>query len=68
MSWFYLEQGEYLELSPDAKGILQSRIFPGLWLAVSDLLAGNMQQLLTVLQAGLQSPECSVFTEKLSNK
>ena len=67
LSWFYLEQGEYLELLPDNNGILQSQIFPGLWLAVSDLLAGNMQQVLTVLQAGLRSPEYLVFTQKLSN-
>ncbi|MBE9227519.1 Uma2 family endonuclease [Phormidium sp. LEGE 05292] len=65
LSWFYLEQGEYLELNPDNKGIIQSRIFPGLWLAVTELLAGNMQQVLTILQAGLQSPEYAAFVNKL---
>ncbi|OKH31202.1 hypothetical protein NIES2119_29405 [[Phormidium ambiguum] IAM M-71] len=68
LSWFYLEQGEYLELLPDNNGILQSQFFPGLWLAVADLLAGNMQQVLTVLQAGLRSPEYLAFTQKLSSK
>ena len=53
LNWFYLEQGEYLELTPDSRGIMQSRIFLGLWLAVAELLAGNMQQVLTILQAGL---------------
>ena len=61
LSWFYLAEGEYLELSADSNGILRSRFFPGLWLAVAELLAGNMQQVLTVVQAGLQSPECVAF-------
>ncbi|MFN6468369.1 MAG: Uma2 family endonuclease [Nostoc sp. SerVER01] len=67
LSWFYLEQGEYLELATDSGGILQSRVFPGLWLAVPELLAGNMQSVLSVLQAGLQSPEHAAFIEKLAD-
>jgi Uma2 family endonuclease len=66
LSWFYLEQGEYLELVPDDDGIIRSQVFPGLWLAVSELLAGNMQQVLTILQAGLQSAEHGDFVEKLA--
>jgi Uma2 family endonuclease len=66
LSWFYLEQGEYLELVPDDDGIIRSQIFPGLWLAVSELLAGNMQLVLTILQAGLQSAEHGAFVEKLA--
>jgi Uma2 family endonuclease len=65
LSWFYLEQGEYLELVPD-DGILQSLVFPGLWLAVNELLAGNMQQVLKVLQAGLESAEHKAFVDKLA--
>ncbi|MFN6517256.1 MAG: Uma2 family endonuclease [Nostoc sp. CreGUA01] len=67
LSWFYLEQGEYLELGTDGTGILQSRVFPGLWLAVAELLAGNMQSVLTILQAGLQSPEHAAFVQKLAD-
>ncbi|WP_445635399.1 Putative restriction endonuclease domain-containing protein [Nostoc sp. DSM 114161] len=67
LSWFYLEQGEYLELPTDSSGILRSRVFPGLWLAGAELLAGNMQSVLTVLQAGLQSPEHAAFVEKLTD-
>jgi Uma2 family endonuclease len=66
LSWFYLEQGEYLELVPDDDGIIRSQVFPGLWLAVSELLTGNMQQVLTILQAGLQSAEHGAFVEKLA--
>jgi Uma2 family endonuclease len=67
LSWFYLEQGEYLELLPEDNGIMQSRVFPGLWLAVNDLLAGNIQSVLNVLQIGLQSTEHRAFVEKVTS-
>lgn len=67
LSWFYLQEGEYLELATDGSGILQSRVFPGLWLAVAELLVGNMQSVLTVLQAGLQSAEHAAFVRKLAS-
>ncbi|MGF2034403.1 MAG: Uma2 family endonuclease [Nostoc sp. CmiVER01] len=65
LTWFYLEQGEYVELATDSNGILRSQIFPGLWLGVTELLAGNMQSVLTVLQTGLQSPEHAAFVQRL---
>ncbi|MFN7518303.1 MAG: Uma2 family endonuclease [Dolichospermum sp.] len=67
LSWFSLEQGEYLELAPNEEGILKSLVFPGLWLAVNELLTGNMQVVLNVLQAGLQSVEHADFIEKLGD-
>ncbi|MEH2049672.1 Uma2 family endonuclease [Nostoc sp.] len=67
LTWFSLEQGEYLELMPDHEGVLQSRVFPGLWLAATELLAGNMQGVLKVLQAGLQSAEHGDFIKKLGS-
>ncbi|MBD2411134.1 hypothetical protein FACHB389_03335 [Nostoc calcicola FACHB-389] len=67
LSWFYLEQGEYLELATDSSGILRSRVFPGLWLAVAELLTGNMLSVLNFLQAGLQSPEHAAFIQKLAD-
>jgi Uma2 family endonuclease len=67
LSWFSLEEGEYLELAPNEEGVLQSRVFPGLWLAVNELLIGNMQVVLNVLQAGLQSLEHADFIEKLGD-
>ncbi|MBD0347187.1 MAG: Uma2 family endonuclease [Coleofasciculus sp. Co-bin14] len=67
ISWFYLDKGEYLDLPVDADGIIRSRVFPGLWLAVTKLLAGNMQRVLAVLQEGVQSPEHAAFVEKLAS-
>jgi Uma2 family endonuclease len=66
LTWFYLEQGEYLELSADSNGIMRSQVFPGLWLGVTELLAGNMQSVLSVLQTGLQSSQHAAFVEKLA--
>ncbi len=68
LAWFYLEQGEYLELATDSNGILRSLVFPGLWLGVTELLAGNMQSVLTILQSGLQSPEHTAFVQKLASE
>ena len=66
LDWFYLQEGEYLLLPVDEHGVIRSREFPGLWLAVEDLLAGNMAQVLAVLQEGLASPEQAVFVQQRS--
>ncbi len=47
-----MQQGEYVSLEVDTDGIIKSQVFPGLWLSMSNLLAGNMQQVLAVLQLG----------------
>ncbi len=44
----------------------RSQVFPGLWLAVNDLLSGNMGRVLAVLQEGLAAPEHTVFVQQRS--
>lgn len=61
LDWFVLMADEYVAQEPDDQGILRSQVFPGLWLAVSALLAGDMALVLSVLQAGLNSPEHQAF-------
>jgi Uma2 family endonuclease len=68
VDWFYLHEGEYLDLLADADGVTRSRVFPGLWLAIAPLLAGEMQQVLTTLQTGLRSPEHQTFVEDLAQR
>jgi Uma2 family endonuclease len=63
--WFILEDGKYATLP--AAGLLQSQVFPGLWLDSTALLAGNMQQVLATLQEGLRSPEHDAFVEHLAS-
>ena len=55
LDWFVLEEDEYVLLNPDEQGTICSRVFPGLWLAVSALLEGEMRTVLSVLQTGLTS-------------
>ncbi|MBD1872403.1 Uma2 family endonuclease [Nodosilinea sp. FACHB-131] len=67
LDWFYLVDGDYQPLPIDADGIVRSATFPGLWLAETALLQGNMTQVLAVLQAGLQSPEHQQFKVDLQS-
>ncbi len=67
VSWFSLQDGEYVALIPNMSGIIESQVFPGLWLDVSALVAGNMQQVLAVLQKGLSSDEHQAFVQQLNN-
>jgi hypothetical protein len=66
--WHVLVNGQYQLLSPDADGRVRSRIFPGLWLDGTALLAGNLQQVLVRLQEGLCSPEHQRFVAELTNR
>lgn len=65
LDWFTLQEGDYVPLRADEDDIIRSRVFPGLWLAVEDLLAGNMVQVLAILQAGLALPEHATFVQAL---
>jgi Uma2 family endonuclease len=66
VDWFCLQEGDYVSLPIDGDGMIRSRVFPGLWLAVEDLLAGNMVRVLAVLQAGLAAAEHDSFVQQLS--
>jgi Uma2 family endonuclease len=68
LDWFYWQEGEYLPLPVDEHGVIRSRVFPGLWLAVEALLAGDMAQVLAVLQAGLASAEHTTFVQRLAKE
>jgi Uma2 family endonuclease len=65
LDWFHLHEGVYIPLQPDPNGIIQSQIFPGLWLDREAMLTGNLAQLLAVLQQGLATSEHAAFVEKL---
>ncbi len=63
--WYIWTGGTDQQLSPDESGIVKSPFFPGLWLDVSALLAGEMQQVLSVLNSGISSSEHQSFVEQL---
>jgi hypothetical protein len=50
IDWFVLENGQYVELAPDATGIIHSREFEGLRLNVSAILNGDISTVLKTLQ------------------
>jgi len=45
-----------MTLLPEEDGVIQ-QVFPGLWLDVVAMLDGNMPQVLSVLQSGINSAE-----------
>jgi Uma2 family endonuclease len=66
LDWFSLQDGEYVSLPVDEDGIVRSLVFPGLWLAINSMLAGDMARVLAVLQQGLAAPEQAAFVQQLS--
>ncbi|WP_197480155.1 MULTISPECIES: Uma2 family endonuclease [unclassified Anabaena] len=66
--WFKLQEGEYIQLQPNAEGVICSQVFPGLWLETSALLAGNLAKVIEVVQQGLASAEHQSFVENLASK
>ena len=64
LDWFELREGEYVPLEPDEPGILRSRVFPGLWLAVTPLLAGDLALVLAELHKGLAADEHTTFVQR----
>jgi len=67
LNWFILQAGEYV-LLPDDNGVVRSLVFPGLWLDIAALLAGDIAKVIAVLQLGLASPEHAQFIELLANQ
>ncbi|MGI8927320.1 MAG: Uma2 family endonuclease [Tepidiformaceae bacterium] len=49
LDWFVLQEGDYVPLVPPAAGVLESRAFPGLRLAVGRLLEGDLAGVLAEL-------------------
>ena len=61
LDWFHLDAGDYIKLEADDQSVIRSVTFPGLWLAVSSLLSGKMEEVLAILQQGLNSEEHQEF-------
>ncbi|MEB3178497.1 MAG: Uma2 family endonuclease [Nostocaceae cyanobacterium] len=68
VDWFILQEGRYVPVIPDERGIIRSQVFPGLWLSVNSLRQGNRTEILTVLQEGLATAEHQDFVARLSRE
>ena len=66
LDWFQLVNEEYVTLVPNAEGIIESQIFPGLRLAVAALIEGDRAKVSSELQTGLQTTAHSAFVEQLA--
>ncbi len=66
IDWFELFEGRYRPLPPDEGGLIRSRVFPGLALAVAALLAGDIAAVRAELQAGLATDEHTAFVRRLA--
>jgi Uma2 family endonuclease len=50
IDWFSLERGAYVRLAADERGVIHSKVFPGLRLAVAAMLAGDVAAVLAEQQ------------------
>ena len=64
--WFSLENGAYVRLPTDDRGIVRSVILPGLWLDVGAFAALDTARVESVLREGLASPEHAAFVARLA--
>jgi Uma2 family endonuclease len=67
IDWFALDAGEYKQLAPGADGLLKSRVFPGLWLDSTALVAGDLTTGMAAVQAGTASAEHGQFVHRLAS-
>ena len=65
IDWFELADGAYRPLQPDADGVIHSRVFPGLRLALDAMLRGDLATVLRALQRGLEENAHQVFVARL---
>lgn len=66
VDWYELREGAYAPLAPAERNVVRSHVFPGLWLNVPALLAGDLAAVLAKLQEGLASDEHAAFAKRLA--
>lgn len=66
--WHVLVGKKYQTLQVEPEGRIRSRVFPGLWLDVAALLAGDGAALLATLERGLADPAHAAFVEHLAGQ
>lgn len=64
VDWFELQEGVYVRKAPNGDGLLPSRVFPGLWLDVAALLAGDLRALRAGVERGIaNSPHAALVAQ-----
>jgi Uma2 family endonuclease len=67
IDWFVLRGGTYERLAADARGILRSEVFPGLWLDGPALLRGDPAALRAAVTAGTATDAHASFRAQLAS-
>jgi len=67
LEWWEWREGEYVSL-PVERGVIRSRVFPGLWLEVAALVEGRSADVLARLERGLKSEEHTAFAARLESR
>src|SRR5262245_7580084 len=68
IDWFVLRGGAYQQLAADARGILRSEVFPGLWLDGPALLRGDSAALRAAVTAGAATDAHAAFRARLTGE
>jgi Uma2 family endonuclease len=66
--WYTLQEGQFLEQSSHASEMFESKVFPGLRLAATALLAGDMAMVLAELKKGIDTEAHQQFAAGLAEK
>ena len=66
VEWCELVDGKYAPIAQDEKGRIRSRVFPGLWLDVAALLAGDLAKVFAAVEEGTATDEHKAFVNKLN--
>ena len=64
--WFRLKDGEYMKVQSDEQNVIESRVFPGLWLAVDALLNYDLAKVIETVQQGLNTLEHKSFIRQIN--
>lgn len=68
IDWFGLRAGTFRRLARGRKGVVRSKVFPGLWLDVPALVADDIARAYQVAQEGVTSAAHAAFVARLQKQ
>ena len=68
LDWFVLDDERYVRREPGDDGLIESRVFPGLYLEAEALLEGDAAAVLDTVRAGTETEEHAAFVDELDEQ
>lgn len=65
IDYFILKDGKFEPLPPNKNGILQSKVFPGLWLDPAALISRDLAKVESVMRKGIATRDHAAFVARL---